>query len=229
MGRSLITSPANAPEMTTNPITLPSVSKDNVNIIGYYESKLFGIRLVYNWRGKYDLAAGNSFVGDARTVLADYPVALIVPSPGAAKFLDGNAITARRGLKLAVYDDPVLLTLSRSLFANAELVVVPDYSSLPGVMSRVDGAVWTLEQGTAWAAEHTGFTAVAPDGLGGPIPSAYAMAPDAAELSAYLNQWLQLRKEDGFRAEQIAYWMHLGRRRIQEPRWNLLDVFLKRH
>ena len=53
-----------------NPITLPSVSKDNVNIIGYYESKLFGIRLVYNWRGKYDLAAGNSFVGDARTVKA---------------------------------------------------------------------------------------------------------------------------------------------------------------
>jgi TonB-dependent receptor len=50
------------------PITLPSVSHDNVNVIGYYESKLFGIRLVYNWRGKYDLAAGNSFVGDARTV-----------------------------------------------------------------------------------------------------------------------------------------------------------------
>ncbi|MDB5709957.1 MAG: TonB-dependent receptor [Sphingomonas bacterium] len=53
-----------------NPITLPSVSKDNVNIIGYYESKLFGFRLVYNWRGKYDLAAGNSFVGDARSVKA---------------------------------------------------------------------------------------------------------------------------------------------------------------
>jgi outer membrane receptor protein involved in Fe transport len=27
-------------------------------------------RLVYNWRDKYDLAAGNSFVGDARTVKA---------------------------------------------------------------------------------------------------------------------------------------------------------------
>jgi outer membrane receptor protein involved in Fe transport len=46
------------------------VSKDNLNLIGYYETKLFGLRLVYNWRGKYDLAAGNSFVGDARTVKA---------------------------------------------------------------------------------------------------------------------------------------------------------------
>jgi TonB-dependent receptor len=52
------------------PITLPSVSKNNVNLIGYYETKLFGIRLVYNWRDKYDLAAGNSFVGDARSVKA---------------------------------------------------------------------------------------------------------------------------------------------------------------
>ncbi|HMI18836.1 MAG TPA: TonB-dependent receptor [Sphingomonas sp.] len=53
-----------------NPITLPSVSRDNVNVIGYFETKKLGFRLVYNWRGKYDLAAGNSFVGDARTVKA---------------------------------------------------------------------------------------------------------------------------------------------------------------
>ena len=53
-----------------NKITLPSVSKNNINLIGYYEAKKFGVRLVYNWRDKYDLAAGNSFVGDARTVKA---------------------------------------------------------------------------------------------------------------------------------------------------------------
>ncbi len=51
-----------------NPITLPSVSRRNVNLIGYYETKRFGVRVVYNRRGKYDLAAGNNFVGDARQV-----------------------------------------------------------------------------------------------------------------------------------------------------------------
>ncbi|MCS7493966.1 hypothetical protein, partial [Raoultella planticola] len=53
-----------------NPITLPSVAKHDINLIGYYETKLFGVRVVFNHRGKYDLAAGNSFVGDARTVKA---------------------------------------------------------------------------------------------------------------------------------------------------------------
>jgi TonB-dependent receptor len=52
------------------PITLPSVAKHNINLIGYYETKLFGLRAVFNHRGKYALAAGNSFVGDARTVKA---------------------------------------------------------------------------------------------------------------------------------------------------------------
>ncbi len=44
--------------------------RSSLNLIGYYEGPKFGARLVYNWRDKYDLAAGNSFVGDARTVKA---------------------------------------------------------------------------------------------------------------------------------------------------------------
>lgn len=57
-------------DVTGAKITLPSVSKHNINLIAYYETKLFGVRVVFNRRGKYDLAAGNSFVGDARTVKA---------------------------------------------------------------------------------------------------------------------------------------------------------------
>jgi ABC-type amino acid transport substrate-binding protein len=180
---------------------------------------------------RFDIAMSGIYENDERlqslTMSPAYyesPVALVVPSGDAARFLDGNAAVSRAGLKLAVYDDPVLVPLSRSLFPKADLVVIPNYDPLPGM--QVNGAVWTLEQGTAWAAEHTGFTAVAPDHLSGPIPAAYAMAPDAAELGAYIDQWLQLRNADGFRAEQIAYWMQLNHRRAREPRWNLVDVLL---
>lgn len=53
-----------------NPLTLPSVARHTINLVGYYEQELFGVRLTWNRRGGYDLAAGNSFVGDARTVKA---------------------------------------------------------------------------------------------------------------------------------------------------------------
>jgi len=52
-----------------NAIILPSVSEKNLNLIGYYETSRFGVRVVYNRRGDYGLAAGNSFVGDARQVM----------------------------------------------------------------------------------------------------------------------------------------------------------------
>ena len=132
---------------------------------------------------RFDIAMSGIYENDKQlqslTMSPTYyesPLALIVPSGDAARFLDGNAAVSRAGLKLAVFDDPVLVPLSRSLFPKAQLVVIPNYDPLPGM--QVNGAVWTLEQGTAWAAEHAGFTAVAPDNLSGRIPAAYAMAPE---------------------------------------------------
>jgi hypothetical protein len=43
-----------------------------------------------------------------------------------------------------------------------------------------------------------------------------------------VGQWLQLRADDGFRAEQVAYWFQLRPRRSSRPRWNLLDFLLGR-
>jgi proton glutamate symport protein len=184
---------------------------------------------------RFDIAMSGIYDTDERiqtlTVSPPYyatPLAVIVPSPRAETFLYANGELSRPGLRLAVFDDPVLIPLSRRLFPKAELVIVPSYDSLPGIDHPVEGAVWTLQQATAWAAEHPGFTAVAPDHLSGPISTVFVMAPDSAELAAFVSQWLQLRADDGFRAQQIAYWFQLRPRRSSSPRWNLLDFLRDR-
>ncbi|MBJ6121471.1 TonB-dependent receptor [Sphingomonas mollis] len=48
--------------------TLPGVSRHNANVIGYYETDEYGLRLVYNVRSKYDLASAGTFTGAARQV-----------------------------------------------------------------------------------------------------------------------------------------------------------------
>ncbi len=50
--------------------SLPGISKHNVNLIGYYETKLVGVRLIYNYRSKYDLSSTGTFSGAARQVTA---------------------------------------------------------------------------------------------------------------------------------------------------------------
>jgi TonB-dependent receptor len=42
---------------------LPGVSKNDVNLIGYYETKQWGARLIYGWRDKYFLTGGSTFTG----------------------------------------------------------------------------------------------------------------------------------------------------------------------
>jgi outer membrane receptor protein involved in Fe transport len=46
------------------------VSKRAGNFITYYETDKYGLRLVYNYRDDYDLAAGGTFSGAARSVKA---------------------------------------------------------------------------------------------------------------------------------------------------------------
>lgn len=53
-----------------SPATLPGVSRNNYNLIAYYETKTWGLRAVYNYRDDYDLAAGGTFNGAARSVKA---------------------------------------------------------------------------------------------------------------------------------------------------------------
>mgnify|MGYP001552573283 CR=1 FL=1 len=39
------------------------MSKSNYNLIGYYETKTFGFRVVYDYRDEYTLVGGNTFTG----------------------------------------------------------------------------------------------------------------------------------------------------------------------
>ena len=49
---------------------LPGVSRNSANLILYYETSKFGVRAVYNYRDRYELAAGGTFAGAARSVKA---------------------------------------------------------------------------------------------------------------------------------------------------------------
>jgi proton glutamate symport protein len=234
-----------------NPRVIPfTYTNDRGDVVGY--DIAFAYRLArdldvrlelipFDWQGlsrdltdqRFDVAMGGIYITDERlqtlTVSHSYyqsPMALIVRSDRASNFLERDAIIAMPNLRLAVFDDPVLLPMVRRVFPEATIEVVPDYNVLPAMSDRIDAAIWTLEQAGSWAAAHPGFTAVAPAGMGGPILFAYLLPRDAGSLRQYLDQWLELKISDGFRDEQLDYWIKGKRRAEPQPRWNLLDAFL---
>jgi Na+/H+-dicarboxylate symporter/ABC-type amino acid transport substrate-binding protein len=182
---------------------------------------------------RFDLAMAGIYVTVERlktlTVSRSYfqsPVALIVPSTRATLFPRRRDILGMAKLRLAVFDDPVLVPLFQRLLPGATAQMVADYDVLPTLADQVDGAFWTLQQAGAWAAAHPGYTAVGPADMGSPIMFAYLMPPGADDFRQYLDQWLDLKANDGFRQAQEDYWIKGLPREEGRPRWNLLDVML---
>jgi hypothetical protein len=66
------------------------------------------------------------------------PVALIVRADRASRFLDREAIAAMPGLRLAVFDDPVLVPILHRLFPAATIKVLPNYDHLAELGDSVD-------------------------------------------------------------------------------------------
>jgi ABC-type amino acid transport substrate-binding protein len=183
--------------------------------------------------GRFDIAMAGIFETDQRlqtlTISSFYyqsPPAMIVRSERVNEFLSRRAIMSLPQLRVMVFNDPVVVEMLRFLLPNAKPEIVPNYDKPPPRDAQIDGAFWTLQQASAWAEVHPGFSAVAPTGMGGPILFAYLMPPGADSLRLYVNQWLELQTSNGFRAAQLDYWINGKPRNDPHPRWNLLDSLL---
>jgi proton glutamate symport protein len=178
--------------------------------------------------GRFDIAMAGIYASTQRlTALSasmsyyQSPVALLVPTERAQQFRTRDEILAMRGLRLAMSVDPVLHPLWTRLFPNAEITMVPDYRTPPD-FSKVDAAVWTLEQAAAFARSHPGITAVVPQGLSNPFLLSYMMPPGSEVMVHFVNYWLELRRADGMRSREASYWI-LGRpRAVAAPRWSIV-------
>jgi Na+/H+-dicarboxylate symporter/ABC-type amino acid transport substrate-binding protein len=149
------------------------------------------------------------------------PLALFLPERNAPRFRTREQILAMRGVRIGVFDDPVLVPLIRRILPDAEVVVVADYSALPD-FSKIDAAIWTLEQAATLARSHPGITAVVPRDFGSPFLFTYLMPPNSEELADFVNYWLDLRKADGFQTRESDYWIHGQPRAASTPRWSIL-------
>ena len=50
------------------------------------------------------------------------------------------------------------------------------------------------------------------------------LPPRSEALHAYLAEWTNVQRQNGFADAQRAYWMEGKARVPQGPRWNLLDA-----
>ncbi len=178
--------------------------------------------------GRFEIAMAGIYATTGRLITLSAsqpyfqsPLALFLPEKNVNRFRTRDQILSTKGLRIGVFDDPVLRPLVAQILPNAEIVVVPDYSVLPD-FTRVDAAIWTLEQAAALARSHPGITAVVPKDLGNPFLFTYLMPPRSQEMLHFVNYWLELRNADGSRAREFNYWILGQPRPVTTPRWSIM-------
>jgi proton glutamate symport protein len=176
----------------------------------------------------FDIAMAGIYVTDDRllnfrvsTPYFQSPLAFFLPRERVQAFQSREEINGRSGVRIGVFDDPVLIPRVKRTFPNAELVIVPDYHTLPD-FTKMDAAIWTLVQAEALAAAHPNLAAVQPEDSGDPYLLAYLMPQAGEEFENFVNYWLAIKRADGFEKSQNAYWIQRQPRHDPEPRWSIL-------
>ena len=181
---------------------------------------------------RFDIAIGGIYVTDKRLRSVSVsnanrtsPLALLVRSDSANKFLSRAAVAQLQHVKIAVLRSDVLVPLAKKLFPAANIEVVTGYDALLQDKS-IDAGLWTLDQAKAWAEANPGFTAVVSADLGAPLSMAYLMPPNSPLFIRYINEWMALQRANGFERRTSDYWLNGVPRESLEPRWSVIRNLL---
>jgi ABC-type amino acid transport substrate-binding protein len=156
-------------------------------------------------------------------------IVLIVPEKYRKKFAKIDKMRKTRGLKIAVLKGSAFESLAKDHFPNNPLILLNNYEEFTLDKEEPVALLWEEQEGIAWTLSHREYRVILPDISLGLDTLAYAVAPHNPRFLSYLNQWLTLKKAEGFTARQYDLWVK-GKTEIaipQEPRWSILNILRK--
>jgi Na+/H+-dicarboxylate symporter len=157
-------------------------------------------------------------------------VGLVVRDERRHEFASVDALHRRRGLKIGVPLDASQLRYSlQRYFGSSEVTVVPLESAadfLEGRHPELDAFLMPAESGAAATLLHPRYSVVIPQPDPVRLPTAFAVARDAIELSDLVDRWTAFAESEGAIRRAYEFWI-LGKG--AEPprrRWSILHDVL---
>ena len=184
--------------------------------------------------GRIDLLAGGvPITPDRATRLgmsAPYlqaSLALIVPDFERRRFASLSALREQTDLTLAVPQSGYFAEVIQAMLPNAQLVpTATPRPYLRGDMPEADALVSGAETGSAWTMIYPDYTVVVPEGIDFRTPIAFAMPKGDADMKAFIDAWLALKKSNGIIDRLYAHWI-LGEDAVPKTtRWSVIKDVL---
>ena len=178
--------------------------------------------------GSCDLLTGGLVVTTARaraiqfsSSYLDETMGFMVHDPDRAKFESWDSIRRLGPITIAGPNVPYYQAKLADRLPEAKLVPVNSMADMFAI-TGVDALAMPAERVSAWTMRHPEYAAVVQ--LQDPvhIPLAFGLPLGEAELSSFINAWIELKRRDGTFDELYKYWI-LGQNTVATPpRWSII-------
>jgi hypothetical protein len=147
----------------------------------------------------------------------------VVPLKMKKQFASVGNIQQNDQIEIAVLKGSAYESIARELFPHNKLLLLKSYTEFP-VEGKSAALLWEEQEAIAWSLCHRDYRIVFPQPPIGRDTLAYAIRNGSPHFLHYLNQWLDLKRTQGYTTRQYELWVK-GKTEIaaaQEPRWSII-------
>ncbi len=145
------------------------------------------------------------------------------------KFASIENVRADRTLKIAALINTAYEGIAYEEFPHHEIILLESYEEFGKKSHPADILIWEEQEAIAWTVAHPPFHVVQPKPSLGKESLGYPIKFQDPEFLCYLNSWLTLKNNGGFKEEQYHLWI-MGKTAVAAPpapRWSVLDNVLE--
>jgi Na+/H+-dicarboxylate symporter/ABC-type amino acid transport substrate-binding protein len=186
---------------------------------------------------RFDIAMAAVLMNESRITTMDFTHpyteqdnVLVVPLKQRNGFVNLQKVVQRPGLKIGAIGGYAPLIARHFPLAT----YVPSIDIDPQLTTgEVDAWIWSRIPAFVWCLSHPDYVVIDYDGYIGKRYFAYPVPIGAVDFISFLNNWMALKEQAGFKEEMTRYWIEGQLTAEQQPRWsilrNILKVGLSRH
>jgi proton glutamate symport protein len=175
--------------------------------------------------GYYDLAMSAVLVDENRILPLDFSHsymeqanALVVPASRVEEFRSLSHVQSDPNVRIGAAGGYQLVATNH--FAQQKIIPIENYTPL--VDGQVDALLWSELPAYVWCLTHPQFTSLSYHHELGMKYFAYPTKAGAFDLISFINHWMVLKEQSGFRERQLNYWIRGQEAPNKGPRWSII-------
>lgn len=184
--------------------------------------------------GLYDIAMSAISISEERLKQMSFPspyleakVVFVTRDRNRKRFASLDDVKANRSIKIAVLVNTAYQETAYQEFPNHEIILLHSHEEFDTDQPPADILIWEEQEAIAWVAAHPQFHVIAQPQLGKEMLG-YPIKENETAFLSYLNTWLTLKDNDGFKDQQYNLWIlgHTNEVVPVEPRWSIMQDVL---